>query len=160
MQKRVNLKIKFRESFRPFAPAVLLEESDKWFAFKGASPYMLMTASVCDEHITEDQTQSALRFVDSPLFIPQREMGQFRSAIGAVTHIDRSARLQTVSEQDNPKFYQLISTFYQLTGVPLVLNTSFNVNKMPIVDSPADAWECFEQTEMDILVLENFIIER
>lgn len=128
--QRVNLKIKFRESFRPLAPAVLLEEADKYFAISGPSPYMSFAAKVK------------------------------RPDIPAVTHIDESARVQTVSEQDNPRFYQLIKEFNRQSNCPVVLNTSLNVRGEPIAESPRDALKCFLNTEMDYLVLGNFIVSK
>jgi carbamoyltransferase len=127
--KRVNLKIKFRESFRPFAPAVIAEKASEWFDIDRESPYMLL---VC-------QVQEGKR-------------------IPAVTHVDGSARLQTVSRKSHPDFYDLLSTFDERTGCPVLINTSFNVRGEPIVCTPEDAYLCFMRTQMDVLVLGNQIL--
>ena len=150
MQKKLNLKIKFRESFRPFAPSVLEEEAEKIFDMSWSSPYMLTTCKV------------ASRLRHEVPFAPtiKERVSQNRSKIPAVTHMDSSARVQTVSRRTNPRFHTLISRFYGLSGVPLLVNTSFNVRGEPIVCSPEDALRCFFHTEMDILVLGNFICEK
>ena len=153
MQSLLNLKIKFRESFRPFAPSVLLEEASQCFDFGGESPYMLLTAPVKED-------------IRKP--VPEPEDGhegidridEVRSTIPAVTHVDFSARLQTVKRGDNPFFYDLINEFHKLTGCPVLINTSFNVRGEPIVCSPLDAFRCFVRTKMDYLVLEDFIIDK
>lgn len=130
MQSYLNNKIKFRESFRPFAPAVLAEDAKKYFKFDGESPYMLFAAQVIGNKIP------------------------------AVTHLDNSARLQTVKQEDNPFFYEIIRSFKKISGCPIVINTSFNVREEPIVCSPQDAYNCFLKTGIDVLVLENFIVEK
>jgi len=149
MQKKLNLKIKYRESFRPFAPAVLAEHLDKWFDLDTVSPYMLMVAFVQMEHRikADDQTD---RFIDR-LNIP-------RSKIPAVTHVDNSARIQTVHKETNPVFHALISEFHKLSGCPILINTSFNIRSEPIVCTPRDAFKCFMGTEMDVLVIGNYIL--
>jgi carbamoyltransferase len=151
MQSVMNLKIKYRESFRPFAPAVLAERVSDWFEQTQPSPYMLIVASVAESKripMTETEQQ---RFGLDRLKIP-------RSEVPAITHVDDSARLQTVHRETNPRFHQLISVFAERTGCPLLVNTSFNVRGEPIVGSPEDAYRCFMRTEMDALVLENCLL--
>lgn len=151
MQKDLNLKIKFRESFRPFAPAILEEETQNWFNLKKKSPYMLMVAEVLEnKRVQLIDTEKDLFGIDL--------LNCKRSEIPAVTHVDYSARVQTVSKSTNPKFHQLIERFHLLTGCPILLNTSFNVRGEPIVNSPAEALNCFFATGLEILVLENFLI--
>lgn len=151
MQSVMNLKIKYRESFRPFAPAVLAERVADWFQFQGASPYMLMVAPVVEsKRIPMTAEQQALFGIDK-LNVP-------RSEIPAVTHVDYSARLQTVHRETNPRFHRLLAAFEARTGCPLLINTSFNVRGEPIVGTPEDAYRCFMRTEMDTLVLENCLL--
>jgi len=151
MQKIMNLKIKFRESFRPFAPAVLAEKVSEWFDHDRSSPYMLMVADVLEKHRKQlSGADDALWGIDK-LNIP-------RSSIPAVTHVDYSARLQTVHRDTNPTFHRLISEFDRLTGCPVVVNTSFNVRGEPIVENPAQAYTCFMRTEMDVLVLGRHVL--
>ena len=152
MQSIMNLKIKYRESFRPFAPAVLREHLTDYFDIDNVdSPYMLMVAPVAtSKRIPTTQEQQAL-FGIAKLNIP-------RSQIPAVTHVDYSARIQTVHIDTNPRFYNLIKTFAQQTGCPVLINTSFNVRGEPIVCSPQDSYQCFMRTEMDVLAIENFIL--
>ena len=148
MQKKLNLKIKFRESFRPFAPAVLEEDSGNYFKMKSKSPYMLLVTEVNDEiKIKSTKNSTGLD-----------KLKIIRSKIPSVTHVDFSARVQTVSKKTNQKFYQLIDDFKSLTGDSLIINTSFNVRGEPIVCSPEDAFNCFMKTNMDILVIKNFIL--
>jgi carbamoyltransferase len=152
MQRNLNLKIKFRESFRPFAPSVLAEKSNLWFDFEFDSPYMLFVAKVLDIHLTkiiELDPSSILENIQNA-----------RSLIPAVTHVDNSSRIQTVRENDNPLFYKLISEFEKLTGVPILVNTSFNIRSEPIVESPLDAWNCFMGTDLDILIIGNFLLQK
>jgi carbamoyltransferase len=151
MQKRINLKIKYRESFRPFAPSVLLEHVSEWFEHDKGSPYMLMVAPVNGERripITDEQ--KSLFGIDK-LNIP-------RSDIPAVTHVDYSARIQTVDGKYNQRYYRLMKKFYESTGCPVIVNTSFNVRGEPIVCTPEDAYRCFMRTEMDTLVLGDFVL--
>ncbi|THB63062.1 MAG: hypothetical protein D6E12_17785 [Desulfovibrio sp.] len=150
-QKKLNLKIKYREGFRPFAPSVILEDADKYFGLNGnGSPYMLLVAPVVDERCADlPENYNAMEMYDR-LYIQ-------RSDIPAVTHVDFSARIQTVDKQDNPLYHQLISAFKEQTGCSLVVNTSFNVRGEPIVCTPEDAYRCFMRTEMDVLVVENFM---
>lgn len=151
MQTTMNLKIKYRESFRPFAPAIKAESVAKWFGREQESPYMLKVASVKDEHrIPLSDDESALFGIDK-LNVP-------RSSIPAVTHVDYSARIQTVHEETNPRFYALLSAFEEHTGCPVLINTSFNVRGEPIVCTPEDAYRCFMRTGMDVLVLENALL--
>lgn len=151
MQKKINLKIKFRESFRPFAPAVLEEHSGEWFAGSRRSPYMMFTFPLAAGRrvVVEDRGKFGLE-----------KLNLARSAVPAITHVDYSARIQTVSPIDNPKFYELIKEFYELTGIPMVVNTSFNVRGEPIVCSPHDAYRCFRRTDIDYLILGNFLIAK
>lgn len=153
MQNTLNLKIKFRESFRPFAPAVLLERSGEYFDIEGESPYMLLTAPV------KESIRLAAPTCENGDNITDR-INEVRSTIPAVTHVDYSARLQTVKRGDNPFFYDLINDFYELTGCPVLINTSFNVRGEPIVCAPIDALRCFTRTKMDCLVMENFVVEK
>ena len=153
MQSLMNLKIKFRESFRPFAPSVLREDAAAWFEFDGDSPYMLLCADVAvgrRREMTDDER--ALWGIEK-LNVP-------RSTIPAVTHVDYSARLQTVRKETNPVYHAILSAFRDRTGCPVVVNTSFNVRGEPIVCSPEDAYRCFMRTSMDALVLENHVLVR
>ena len=151
MQKRMNLKIKFRESFRPFAPAVLAEHVSEWFDLDRPSPYMLLVAGVKKEHqIAMSEEQQKLFGID--------KLNVRRSTIPAVTHVDYSARVQTVHRETNPRFHGLISEFHSLTGCPVVVNTSFNVRGEPIVCTPDDAYRCFMNTDIDVLVLDNALL--
>lgn len=151
MQKKMNLKIKFRESFRPFAPSVLSEKVGEWFELESESPYMLLVANVRKEKLrpmTDEEQQ--LWGID--------KLNVVRSDIPSVTHVDYSARIQTVNKADNPIYHSLITKFYEKTGCPVIVNTSFNVRGEPIVESPSDAYKCFMRTDMDALVLGNFIL--
>jgi len=153
MQSVMNLKIKFRESFRPFAPSVLREEAAKWFTFGGDSPYMLLCADVVPEK------RRAMTAEESALWGIER-LNVPRSSIPAVTHVDHSARLQTVRRETNPVYHAILSAFQERTGCPVVVNTSFNVRGEPIVCTPEDAYRCFMRTAMDALVLENHVLVR
>jgi carbamoyltransferase len=151
MQKKMNLKIKYRESFRPFAPAVLSEHVSEWFDLSCESPYMLLVADIVKEKqrmMTDDEQQ--LWGID--------KLNIMRSEIPAVTHIDYSARIQTVHRETNPLFHKLLTRFYEKTGCPVLVNTSFNVRGEPIVESPKDAYTCFMRTDMDALVMGKFLI--
>lgn len=151
MQSVMNLKIKYRESFRPFAPSVLWERVSDYFELEVESPYMLLVAPVLEKRrIAMTNEQKALWGIDL-LHVP-------RSDIPAVTHVDYSARIQTVHEETNPRYYQLLRAFEAQTGCGVLVNTSFNVRGEPIVCSPEDAYRCFMRTEMDILVLENCLL--
>ena len=151
MQKNLNLKVKFRESFRPFAPSILAEDVSNWFEIDQDSPYMLFVAKV------KKNKQIPMSNEDKKLFGIEK-LNIARSDIPAVTHIDYSARIQTVHENTNPKYYRLISKFKELTGCPILVNTSFNIRGEPIVCSVEDAYSCFMGTNLDILVCENFIL--
>ena len=153
MQRTLNLKVKYRESFRPFAPAVLAEDVAEWFEHDGPSPYMLIVADVLEKHrIPMNDEQEALFGIDK-LNVP-------RSSIPAITHVDYSARIQTVHAETNPRFHALISAFKDLTGVPVLVNTSFNVRGEPIVNTPADAFRCFMGTDIDWLVVGNAVLKK
>jgi len=150
-QKELNLKVKFRESFRPFAPSVLREEVSDWFEIDVDSPYMLFVAEV------KKSKQISMRDKDNNLFGIDK-LNIKRSSIPAVTHVDYSARIQTVHKETNPKYYKLLEEFKKITGCPILVNTSFNVRGEPIVCSIEDAFNCFMGTNLDILVIENFIL--
>ncbi len=153
MQSVMNLKIKYRESFRPFAPSILYEHVADCFELREESPYMLLVAPVQESiRIPMTDEQESLFGIDK-LNVP-------RSEIPAVTHVDYSARVQTVHEDTNPRYYNLLKKFEQRTGCPAVINTSFNVRGEPIVCTPEDAYRCFMRTEMDYLVLENFLLAK
>ena len=158
MQATMNLKIKFRESFRPFAPAVLRERASEWFDLKPGheSPYMLLVAPVL-EHRRVHVDAEALRVMEYDVDL-RRRVNVVRSEIPAVTHVDFIARIQTVDVQRNPRFYRLLEAFDRLTGCPVLVNTSFNVRGEPIVCTPDDAYRCFLATDMDALVLENILV--
>lgn len=153
MQKKMNLKIKYRESFRPFAPAVTQESAPEYFEFDGESPYMLITAPV-RESIRFDVQEEAQNKQGLEL------LNLNRSSLPAITHVDYSARLQTVSSEINPRFHSILQELEELTGIPVVINTSFNVRGEPIVCSPFDAYACFMNTEMDQLVIGNFVFDK
>ena len=153
MQRTLNLKIKNRESFRPFAPSVLAEDAAHWFGLRGDSPYMLMVANVRDEHCIEmTPEQSKLFGIDM--------LNVVRSSVPSITHVDRSARVQTVDASSAPRFHRLISAFKERTGVGMLVNTSFNVRGEPIVCTPADAFRCFMGTELDVLVVGNCLLRK
>jgi carbamoyltransferase len=153
MQKKLNLKIKYRESFRPFAPSVLAEDANQYFDIKSSSPYML----------TVQPVKETLRKKVSENYqsLPMKEkLYQERSTLPSITHVDFSARIQTVHKETNPEYWELINTFKQKTDCSLVINTSFNVRGEPIVCTPEDAYRCFMRTEMDYLVLNNYILKK
>jgi carbamoyltransferase len=155
MQSVMNLKIKYRESFRPFAPVVKADKVADWFQMEQGqrSPYMLLVAGVKEEHrIPMTAEQEALFGIDK-LNVP-------RSTVPAITHVDYSARVQTVHRSTNPRFYHLLDEFDKATGCPVLINTSFNVRGEPIVCSPEDAYRCFMRTEMDYLVMENILLKK
>jgi len=151
MQRLLNQKVKFRESFRPFAPSVLIEKANQWFDLEVESPYMLLTSSV-----SEIMKNPEVSSVNVNGIIDQ--LNQIRSRIPAVTHVDYSARVQTVNSQTNPIYYKLLKEFESLTGCPVIINTSFNVRSEPIVCSPGDAYQCFMGTDLELLVIDNFIL--
>lgn len=150
MQSTMNLKIKYRESFRPFAPSVLSEKVSDIFALDEESPYMLLVAPVNEElWVEQKRGQVGLDMINTP-----------RSTVPAITHVDQSARIQTVNAVDNPRYHALISKFEELTGSPVIINTSFNVRGEPIVRSPDEAFTCFMRTDMDHLVLGTFLLNK
>jgi carbamoyltransferase len=153
MQSVLNLKIKYRESFRPFAPSVLEEQASKYFDLDRPSPYMLLVAPVCEE-------RRNLAHGDESEIDVHDLVNRARSDVPAITHVDYSARVQTVSPQTNRRYYDLISAFEQITGCALIINTSFNVRGEPIVCTPEDAYLCFMHTEMDHLVLGPFLLDK
>ena len=153
MQKTLNIKVKYRESFRPFAPSVLHEDVTDWFDLDGNSPYMLMVANIkSDKRLTITEMEQALFGIEK-LNVP-------RSKIPAVTHVDYSARIQTVHEDTNPRYHALISKFKELTGCPVIVNTSFNVRGEPIVCTPEDAFRCFIGTDAEVLVIGDCYLEK
>ena len=153
MQKNLNLKIKFRESFRPFAPAVLEEESKNWFNIKNCSPFMLFVAQVKEDKLVDISESDLLLNGFDKLNIK-------RSLIPSVTHVDNSARIQTVTKESNQLFYELIKSFDSITQTPILLNTSFNVKDEPIVNTIEDAYSCFLSTDLDYLVCSNFLLKK
>jgi carbamoyltransferase len=153
MQAQMNLKIKFREGFRPFAPSVLREDVQEWFELDVDSPYMLLVAPVNRERQIPMTREANQLWGIARLNVP-------RSDIPAVTHVDYSARVQTVTRDTNPDYYDLIQAFRELTGCPVLVNTSFNVRGEPIVCSPDDAYRCFMRTHIDLLVLGPYVLEK
>jgi carbamoyltransferase len=153
MQKNLNLKVKYRESFRPFAPSVLREDLSNWFDLNVDSPYMLLVANIKDDKKIEMTDEQKKLFGIDKLNIK-------RSEIPAVTHVDYSARVQTVNKNTNKRYYDLISKFKEKTGCPVIVNTSFNVRGEPIVNTPTDAFNCFMGTELDYLVIGDCILDK
>ncbi len=151
MQKKLNLKIKYRESFRPFAPAICSELVDEYFELAQPSPYMQFVQNI-KEHLRKELPENY------SMLLPEEKLSIERSTLPAVTHVDFSARIQTVHEETNPRFRKLLLAFQMLTGCPVLVNTSFNVRSEPIVCAPAEAIHCFMNTEMDVLVLNDFLI--
>ena len=152
MQKKLNLKVKFRESFRPFAPAILLEDLNEWFDLDSESPYMLLVGKVKEDKLIEQTPdQKSAKGLE--------KLNIIRSKIPAVTHVDNSARIQTVTAE-NGIYYDLIKLFKKKTGCPVIVNTSFNVRGEPPVNTPVDAYKCFMATDLDILVLGNCVMEK
>jgi carbamoyltransferase len=158
MQATMNLKIKYRESFRPFAPVVLQEHAHEWFGLQPGqeSPYMLLVAPVLEKHRVPISAERLAVMANDPDL--RQRVNVVRSTVPAITHVDYSARVQTVDEERNPRFYRLMKAFQQLTGCPVLVNTSFNVRGEPIVCTPEDAFRCFLATDMDALVLEDFVL--
>ena len=151
MQKELNLKIKFRESFRPFAPSVLREDVNEWFEIDYDSPYMLLVSDIKKEkQINMSENDKKLFGID--------KLNIKRSSVPAITHVDYSARIQTVHKETNPKYHDLINEFKKITNCPVLVNTSFNVRGEPIVCTVDDAFNCFMGTNLDILVIENFLL--
>ena len=153
MQETMNVKIKFRESFRPFAPSVIKEKASDLFGIDTESPYMLLVAPVRKE-IRREMTEG-----EAKLFGIEK-LKMIRSRIPAVTHVDYSARIQTVSEEDNPLYYKLLKAFYEKTGCPAIINTSFNVRGEPIVCTPEEAYLCFMRTNIDYLIMGNYLLDK
>lgn len=151
MQKQLNLKVKYRESFRPFAPSVLREEVNEWFGLETDSPYMLLVADVKENKRLAMTEEEKVLFGIDKLNVP-------RSSVPAITHVDYSARIQTVHADTNKRYHDVISKFKEKTGCPLVVNTSFNVRGEPIICTPTDAFKCFMGTEMDVLAIGNYIL--
>ena len=148
MQKNLNLKVKYRESFRPFAPSVLEDHASEWFDLNTNSPYMLMVAKInSNKKIKMTEEEEKLFGID--------KLNIKRSEIPAITHVDYTSRIQTVKKKTNPKYYKLLNSFYNKTGCPVLVNTSFNVRGEPIVNTPLDAFNCFMGTELDRLVVGN-----
>ena len=153
MQKKLNVKIKYRESFRPFAPSVLAEDSNHYFKMEGSSPYMLIVENVVEER----RTELPPNYQELPI---RDKLYYVRSDIPAITHIDFSARIQTVHKETNERYWKLIRMFQQKTGYGLIINTSFNVRGEPIVCTPEDAYRCFMRTEMDYLVMGDLFYDK
>ena len=153
MQKKLNLKIKYRESFRPFAPSILIEDSKDYFDLPIASPYMLLIADVNEERRKKLPDNYHKLDLWEKLYYE-------RSDVQAITHLDFSARIQTVHKETNSRYWQLINAFKEKTGYGIVVNTSFNVRGEPIVCTPEDAYKCFMHTEMDYLVVNNFLLKK
>jgi carbamoyltransferase len=151
MQKQLNLKVKYRESFRPFAPSILHEDVSEWFNHNTDSPYMLLVSDVKQEKRCKTTEKENNLFGIDKLKVP-------RSFVPAITHIDYSARIQTVHTDTNPRYHAVISKFKEKTGCPIVINTSFNVRGEPIICSPSDAFKCFMGTELDVLVIGNYLL--
>ena len=151
MQEIMNLKIKFRESFRPFAPSIIIEDLSNWFELDKESPYMLIVADI------KKSLQIPLSEKNKKIFGIDK-INLKRSSIPAVTHVDYSARVQTVHKETNPKYYKLITKFKEITQCPVLVNTSFNIRGEPIVCSVEDAYKCFMGTNLDVLAIENFIL--
>ena len=149
MQKNLNLKIKFRESFRPFAPSILKEKVSDWFEVETDSPYMLFVANIKEDRKINTDDKNTKIGID--------KLNLKRSSVPAITHVDYSARIQTVDKNNN-KFYDLLKSFEEKTSCPILINTSFNVRGEPIVNSPLDAFKCFMGTNLDVLVIENFYL--
>ena len=150
-QKQLNLKVKFRESFRPFAPSILKTKSSDWFNLDHESPYMLFVADLKeDKRVPMTATETSLFGIE--------KLNIRRSEVPAITHVDYSARVQTVDEKTNPKYHKLLTEFYAQTGCPILVNTSFNVRGEPVVCSPIDAFKCFMGTGVELLVIGNLVL--
>jgi carbamoyltransferase len=153
MQTVMNLKIKYRESFRPFAPSVLAERVQDYFEQDSASPYMLIVAPVKEDlRVSMTSEQQGLFGIE--------KLKVKRSTLPAITHVDYSARIQTVHKETNPRYHALLSAFEEKTGCGVLVNTSFNVRGEPIVCTPEDAYRCFMRTEMDYLIIEGFLLDK
>ena len=151
MQRQLNLKVKYRENFRPFAPSVLREDVKEWFELDTDSPYMLLVVDVQkDKRRVMTKEEESLFGIDK-LNVP-------RSSVPAITHIDYSARIQTVNAETNRRYHAVISKFKEMTGCPMVVNTSFNVRGEPIICTPTDAFKCFMGTELEVLAVGNYLL--
>ena len=150
MQQKLNLKIKFRESFRPFAPSVLREDVEDWFDLKVDSPYMQLVSTVTNSKRKENVSKKKSYGFE--------QLNEIRSSVPAITHVNYTARIQTVHRETNYKFHKLITKFKELTGCPILINTSFNIRGEPIVNTTHDAFKCFMRTEMDVLIIGNCLI--
>jgi carbamoyltransferase len=153
MQKTMNQKIKYRESFRPFAPSVKAENISDYFEIDRASPYMLLVANIRKEKqisMTEQQKS----------YFGLEKLNVVRSEVPAITHVDYSARIQSVNQETNPLYHQMLTQFYEKYGCPVIVNTSFNVRGEPIVCTPEDAYLCFMRTEMDYLIMGNYLLDK
>jgi carbamoyltransferase len=157
MQSQMNLRIKFRESFRPFAPVVLREDVNHYFELDADSPYMLLVAPLRREHQRQLSDEERGAMLDPDL---RKRVNVPRSTLPAITHVDMSARIQTVDEKRHGRFYRLMKEFKRQTGCGVLINTSFNIRGEPIVCTPADAFRCLQATDMDVLVIENFVLRR
>jgi len=153
MQKTLNLKVKYRESFRPFAPSILYETLSKWFDLENKSPYMGIVSEIKSTHRKDMYGKDKNSFGLDKLYLQ-------RSSLPAITHVDYSSRIQTVHKETNPKYHALISKFYELTDCPVLINTSFNIRGEPIVNSPEDAFRCFMGTDLDVLVIGNCVLKK
>jgi carbamoyltransferase len=153
MQKLLNLKVKYRESFRPFAPSVLRDDVSQWFDIDDDSPYMLLVADIVKEKRIKVTEEEQSLFGIEKLNVP-------RSEIPSVTHVDYSARVQTVHKETNPRYFALIKRFKEITGCPVIVNTSFNVRGEPIICTPEDAFRCFMATELDVLVIKDAFLTK
>jgi carbamoyltransferase len=158
MQKVLNLKVKYRESFRPFAPAVLAEDVRDWFELDGSSPYMLLVADVASHRRIATNSGNGAAKSDKVTGLDQ--LNVLRSQIPAVTHVDYSARVQTVHAETNPRFHGLLRAFKAKTGCPVLVNTSFNVRGEPIAHTPEDAFRCLMGSEIDILVIGDCVLHK
>jgi carbamoyltransferase len=153
-QRTLNLRVKQREGFRPFAPAVLAEHADEWFDVTAPSPYMTFVAPVAESRWREPETVLAGGAAVTEV------VAQVRSEIPAVTHVDHSARIQTVDADQAPAFHRILTAFHELTGCPVLVNTSFNIRGEPIVATPDDAYRCFMNTDLDYLLLEDCLLAK
>ena len=153
MQRKLNLKIKYREGFRPFAPSVIEEDYSKFFEGESMSPYMLLVKKIQEKaKLKTPEDYWKLNYWD--------KLYTKRSKLQSITHVDFSARIQTVSKKSNPRYWSLINEFKKITNVGVLVNTSFNVRGEPIVNSPEDAFKCFMNTEMDFMVIENYLYSK
>ena len=157
VQRSLNLRVKKREGFRPFAPAVLAEHAREWFDVDGPSPYMTIVSPVAEHRLVAPTHHSD---IDAGGALLTDVVAQVRSEIPAVTHVDNSARIQTVDREQAPEFHRILDAFNRRTGCPVLVNTSFNVRGEPIVATPDDAYRCFVNTDIDWLVLEDCLLER